>query len=152
MKRIVQMILLGLGTLLPVCAAESSISPEHQVILKGDWTPTKEQTEKALAAAITLVRQTAAQPAGTSPGEKYQRECAGKIAEGMAKYAVQFIGQTRNGKKFIHCSFFPGDYLQDVPYWKDQEVMVDDGGYSFWQVDYDPETGKCGKLRINGMG
>jgi len=152
MKRIVLIILVGLGIMLPIHAGENPIPPEHQAILKGEWTPTKEQTEKALAAVIVLVRQTATQPAGTSPAEKYQVEGAKTFAGKMATYAVQFTGQTRKGQRVIHCSFFPTAEFKYFTNWKELSVMVEDGGYGFWQVDYDSETGKCGELQINGMG
>jgi len=152
MKQWVMMILWAAGSVLPLCAGENPIPAEHQAILKGEWTPTKEQTDKALAAAIALVRQTAAQPAGTSPAEKYHVEGAKKIGEGMTTYAVQFTGQIRKGRKVISCSFFPTAEFKYFTNWKELSVVVEDGGYGFWQVDYDPETGKCGELQINGMG
>ena len=153
--RLTILILFGIFSLVPVCAGEEpdSIPPENQVILKGQWTPTKEQTERALAAATALVRQIAAQPTGKTFAEKYKIEGAAKISKEMRKYFVQFIGQIRNGKKVVFCNFFRTDlWKYSFPDWKESEVMVDDGGYSYWQVDYDPETGKCGELRINGPG
>jgi len=152
MKQIALMILLGPGALLPLSAGENPIPAEHQTILQGEWTPTKEQTDKALSAAIILVRQTAAQPAGTSAAEKYQVEGAKAISHEMATYAVQFTGQTRKGQKVIHCSFFPTAEFKYFTNWKELSVMVEDGGYGFWQIDYDPATGKCGELQINGRG
>jgi hypothetical protein len=151
MIRLAMIILFGVIGHLPVSAGEESesIPPEHQVILKGQWTPTKDQTEKALMATAIFVRKIASQPAGKTFAENYKIGGAAKISRQMATYVVQFIGKVRNGKKVIFCSFFATVELKNFSRWKESEPMVDGGGYDFWQVYYDPETEKCDDFQVN---
>ena len=150
--RFLCLLLLGLTTALPLAAGEpNTIPPEHQVILKGDWQPTTEQTQKALAAAEELIRKNAAKaPASTFPA-KYEIDGAKEISRNLAKYGVQFLGKVQNGKRIVHCSFFPAmDLNREFPTWRTQEVYVLDGGFWFWRVDYDPATESCDNYQHNG--
>lgn len=132
---------------LPACAAESPIPQEHQTILKGDWTPTQHQTDKALAAAVEYVHQVVARNNGRNLAEKMQVFQAKQISEGMKQYYVQFIGQTPRGVKIIFCNFISGPDSD----WKKSLVVFYDGGSGYWQIDYNPETGKCRNFDINGL-
>ena len=59
----------------------------------------------------------------------------------------------RDGKKYIWCNFFPvprkgqEDTFKD---WKRQEITMHDGGFRYWQIEYDPKTGKCHNFNSNG--
>jgi hypothetical protein len=145
---LILMIAIGMN----LAKAGNAIPAEHQVILQGDWIPTKEQTQAALSAAVVAVEKAAAGPAGTTIVEKYEVEAATKISQNMENYAVQFIGQMVDSKKVIFCDFFPSASLKDTSYWRESLVRVEDGGYNYWQIVYDPETGKCGEPQINGPG
>jgi len=78
--------------------------------------------------------------------KEYQKREIGKILENTKNYRVQFIGVLHEGKKVIRCNFFPSPRngeKDEFPRWKQQRVEVKDGGFWFWQIDYDPDTGKC---------
>jgi len=125
---------------------EADIPEANRVILKsGSWIPTAEQTQKALASIETFLGH---------PGvlREYDLREIKKILGNSRNYRVQFIGVTRKGRKVIECNFFPaaGKEKDWFPYWQKHQVEVDDGGFYFWQMEYDPETGKCSKFSSNG--
>jgi len=35
-------------------------------------------------------------------------------------------------------------------WWQKEKVKVDDGGFWFWQIYYDPSTDKCSDFHSNG--
>ncbi|PWU18394.1 MAG: hypothetical protein C5B50_09405 [Verrucomicrobia bacterium] len=133
-------------TVLQACAhagIETDMPSTNRVILKsGDWKPSETETQKALAAVGTFL---------VEPNLKHQNEIA-KILGNLKNYRVQFVGVTRGGRKFIWCNFFParGNGEDDFPYWKRQKVEVMDGGFWFWHIDFDPNTGKCMNFASNG--
>jgi hypothetical protein len=133
-----------------VCAhagIETDIPPTNRVVLKsGAWTPTPEQTQKALLSIQTFLNQ-------TDTTNSWKNAEIKKIRANTKNYRVQFIGILHDGKRVVWCNFFParGDGSDDeFQYWKQQEVRVDDGGYGFWQIDYDPDTDRCSEFASNG--
>lgn len=130
-----------------VAGLATDIAQTNQVILSaGSWKPSLEETQKALAAIQVFLDK----PSSTNDWTKSEIK---KIREHTKKYRVQFMGVVREGRRVIWCNFFPAprkdekDHFQE---WKQQEIMVDDGGFWFWQIDYDPSTGKCSKFTSNG--
>lgn len=83
----------------------------------------------------------------------FQKEEIKKILKQINHYRVQYLGVYIDGKKRIWCNFFPvpednsEDYLK---FWKSEVVLVFDGGYYFWQIEYDVETQKCLNFISNG--
>jgi hypothetical protein len=135
---------------LPAIGADQPIITK-QTTLHGQWQPTSKDTTNALEAAITLVRKTAEQPEGSSWPMKYKFDAARKISNDFSRYAVQFIGKIDHGKKIIVCNFFPVAGIEsEFKYWKTSQVAVMDGGSSFWNIEYDSQTGMCRNLQING--
>jgi len=134
----------------PVCTfagIEADIPLTNRVVLKsGAWTPTPEQPQKALSSIrpfLNLASKTNAQ----------QRTEIQKILANMKNYRVQFIGVVRDGRKVMLCNFFPAPEAggkDERPYWKRDQIMVDDGGFQYWQIYYDPNTDKCFDFASNG--
>lgn len=123
---------------------DTNIPPENQVILRGVWTPTPEQTTKTLRVIQTFLEN----PKGLSAWQQAEIK---KILVNSSRYRVQFKGVLEKNRKIIRCNFFPANGgKDDFPYWKKQEVIVDDGGFWFWQIDYDVQQGECLNFSSNG--
>lgn len=125
---------------------ETDIPSTNRVILKSEsWTPTADQTQKALVSVQSFLSK----PATTNA---YQLGEIKKILANGKNYRVQFVGMIRDGRKVIWCNFFPAanvgkDEFQD---WQKARIMVDDGGYYYWEIEYDPATDKCSSFSSNG--
>jgi hypothetical protein len=127
-------------------AGSLSIPIENRVILQSDfpknstWIPTEEQTNIALGNILEFINN----PNGV---DDWQKSEIGKIKSNIALFKVQFIGIESEGKKRIWCNFFRGEGFD---YWKKGIVFVLDGGFWFWQIEYDLETGTCMNFNSNG--
>jgi len=79
-----------------------------------------------------------------------------EILKHRKQYRVQFLGLYRDGRKVIHCNFFPIRFPEekqdDAAYWKREIVEVMDGGFWYWRIDYDPQTGRSSNFLVNGYG
>ena len=125
------------------CFAEagpiSRIPAEDRVILKGAWTPTADQTQKALEAVERSLQASVSETA-------YNRESLLKIHSGKYDYRVQFKGERKDGRDFISCTFFLPSVIElhGKPFlnWRETGVMVYDAGYEFWWDRYYPDTGR----------
>jgi hypothetical protein len=134
--------------LVPICvfAQTGHIAPDNMVILESDyphkstWSPTEEQAQEALLKIYEFINN----PSNLSDWQK--REIEG-IKKNLSSYKVQFIGIEIEGEKRIWCNFFTGDSFD---YWEDNVVMVHDGGFWFWQIQYVLETGECINFISNG--
>jgi hypothetical protein len=125
---------------------ENDIPPKNRVILKpGDWIPNPEQTQKALFSIQSFLNQ----PKKTSSWENAEIK---KILANTKRYRVQFVGVVHDGKKVIWCNFFPAlDKGEDeFKFWKKEKVEVEDGGFGFWQIYYDPSADHCSGFASNG--
>jgi hypothetical protein len=63
-------------------------------------------------------------------------------------YYLQYAGIVVGGKKYIYINAFSG--MKEVPRWREQPVIVCDGGDGFWGVMYEVEGGKFVELAVNG--
>ena len=133
---------------IPICAFAQAgqIAPDNMVILttdypcKSTWTPTDDDVQKALLKIYEFIDN----PSGANDLEN--KEII-KIKNKFSSYKVQFVGVEINGEKRIWCNFFCSDSFD---YWKKNVVIVDDGGFCFWQIEYDYKTGKCINFISNG--
>jgi hypothetical protein len=130
-----------------VADQSTDFAQANQVILSsGRWKPSFEETQKALAAIQAFLEN----PTSTNDWTKIEIK---KIREHAKEYRVQFMGGVREGRRVIWCNFFPAprkDEKDRFQEWKQLEILVDDGGFWFWQIDYDPSTGKCSNFTSNG--
>ena len=155
MKKITSTILILF--LFPVyCLADSAIPKENQVILeigsdylpyKEIWKPSVDDTQKALVAIYAFLRNPKKESIHFPDNYEFAHSEIKNIHENLSKYNVQFIGIISNGKKRIYCNFLPSRFGDD---WKNDFVFVFDGGFWFWQIEYDIETGKCLNFQSNG--
>jgi len=127
----------------------SDIPQANRVILtSGAWTPSVEQTQKALIAIQSFLERP------TPGGDQRSKGEIKDIIENTKSYRVQFVGLIRLKRRVIWCNFFPvprageKDEFED---WKHTVIEVNDGGYRYWQIDYDPGTGKCLHFWANGI-
>jgi len=125
---------------------ETDIPVTNRVILKSEsWTPTADQAQKALASMHSFLSK----PATTN---EYQLREIKKILANSRNYRVQFVGMIRDGRKIIWCNFFPaaGEGKDEFQDWRKERVEVEDGGFYYWKIEYDPATGECSKFYPNG--
>lgn len=131
--------------------ADNIISQENQIILKNksekygpkiEWVPSQAQTAKALAAIYSFIKN-------NPYADKFNPEWKITI-ERMPYYRVQFLGIMVEGRKIIHCNFYPKN--KGVNYFRNDYVFVYDGGTSFWRIDYDIEKDICLNFEVNGNG
>ncbi|MBU1693738.1 MAG: hypothetical protein KJ726_09005 [Verrucomicrobia bacterium] len=146
MKTSAIIILFGVLASLSRAGVIAEIPPVQQVILPGVWTPSPEETGRALQAAQAFLQNPEGRNAWT------QKQVGDILAHGSV-YRVQFIGLDEEGRRIIRCNFFPAGREGEperFPDWKEQVVEVLDGGFWFWQIDYDVESGACRNLSVNG--
>jgi hypothetical protein len=127
-------------------AIGGKISEQNQTIIQTDyptkstWLPTKEQTSRSLNAIFKFLEK----PENVSAWQKIEIE---KIKQNLSEYSVQFTGIELNGKKRIWCNFFHTGASRN---WKEEVVLIKDGGFWYWTIEYDLETGNCINFRSNG--
>lgn len=138
---------------LPFCFAQSTIPENNRAVLtkKSEymphnpaWNPSAKEADEAISAAFNFLYN-------ADENKKYSGYLQGemmRIRMNFASYRVQLVGIMVDGKKRIHCNFFPAD--EGANYWRESYVMVSDGGYNFWRIDYDMETKKCVNFESNG--
>ena len=64
------------------------------------------------------------------------------------KYSVQLFTRTEENKNIVYLNFFILDYKED--YFYTEEVIVFDGGTSFWNIKYDIQNDNFYNIWING--
>ena len=146
---IVLTLLLGL---MPYCAygEKPFLSKENQTILRveqEDWDITENDTQKAMTAIVDFLLHP----------EDYENPIIAdtidfkievkKILDNFENYKVQFWPRIENGMKIIYCNFF---HFSNCPEWKTRPVIVSDGGYYFWKIQYNVDTNKCFNFLVNG--
>jgi hypothetical protein len=65
------------------------------------------------------------------------------------QYFRQYIAVIRKGRKLIYINAFCHDF--PVSCWRQQLVLINDGGSCCWQALYDPVKSEFSALRINGV-
>ena len=118
------------------------------IAVDGFWTPSDDEVKRAEARIVeTLIRsQWAPEALGDLDPERrawYAREVGG-ILENLDGYDVQVAGIVVDGRRRIVASFHPPRYASED--W----VIVDDGGNSFWRIQYDLEDDCCLDFDCNG--
>ena len=71
-------------------------------------------------------------------------------------YVRQYAGLVQGGHKIIYVNGFYAGLPRDMPpdrklNWREQPVIVCDGGASFFGVEYDPQAKTFANLAFNGM-
>lgn len=105
---------------------------------------TKEEGYTALQSTLDFLKKSRSNPDLT----KYQKNEIRNILKNIDNYNVQILGFVRDNKKIIYLNFFPS--TDNFSYWREHFVFVFDGGYYFWQIEYDIEEKKCISFNSNG--
>jgi hypothetical protein len=78
----------------------------------------------------------------------------GKILDELVTYRRQYIGiVVDGGSRRILVNCFPGpsvDPSDFYAYWRQQPVLVLDGGFRYWRIQYDVDTGQFMEFDSNG--
>jgi len=69
------------------------------------------------------------------------------VWERLSEYQRQFIGLTRNGSHIIYGNYFCNNLGIN---WRQDLVIVDDGGDCYFQVEYNVDRGMFIMLMVNG--
>jgi hypothetical protein len=68
--------------------------------------------------------------------------------ERLEEYQRQYVGFMRDGSRLIYGNYFCKNFGID---WRQNIVMVDDGGDCYFQVEYDLDQGIFIMLMVNGV-
>lgn len=119
--------------------------------LGGTWTPSAEQ---ALAARDAAKRQVALDAHRRLPHSDRRWWLGLDYASDMLRewqaYRMQAYGVTVHGKRVVHLSFLTPDHPDDGG-WRRDLLIIGDGGYAFWDAEYDPSSGKILWWQTHGV-
>lgn len=77
-----------------------------------------------------------------------------KILDRLREYRRQVYGVIVDGRPMLYMSFLPGadwdEFGDGFADWRERTIAVSDGGFWFWAVLYDPETGDYTGLDLHG--
>ena len=125
------------------------------------WTPTPDEIKKCEAQLRQALELGAQEPerldrwsVGKPQRRAYVAREIGEILVHYSEYRRQYVGiVTTNGAKRIVLSSFPGhrgageDGFSD---WRQRFVVVHDGGFWYWRIQYEPESGQYLDFDSNG--
>jgi len=74
----------------------------------------------------------------------------GKWIAELGVYKRQYVGYTERGKRRIFVNSFCEQFWKREESWRDQLVIVFDGGPCFHSVHYDTSSSQFDRLQING--
>ncbi len=125
---------------------------KHSFILfydlgKKRWTPSEQHVQKAEFILTQCIQQRML----SSEGDEIDQEKIDFIYEHLNDYKRQYFGITEYGSKKMWIQLFL-DEDNDFPGWKDSELMVNDGGESFFNTKINLEAQGCEDFSINGRG
>ena len=110
----------------------------------GFWEPTIDDISRA----EKCLRQFLVSAENDTQLDAYQKENAAFILKNLEEYRRQYVGIVVDGEKRIWCnSFF---FKESFSEWKRLPVDVDDGGRSFWQIEYVVLKDECINFYVHG--
>ena len=104
--------------------------------LGGYWTPTEDDIPTLEGKLESFLRQNA---------ESFRRQPS--VWEQLFSYKRQYVGVIINEKQIIFGNFF---CTEPGVKWREEWVLVMDGGDCFFQLQFDVESGTFTKLTVNG--
>ena len=102
----------------------------------GFWTPSTDDVLKLEERIVEYLRQNSGQFSHQPP-----------VWERLDEYRRQYIGYEIGGKRIIYGNFFCSYEGKD---WRQEFLVVLDGGECYFQVEYDIESGMFITLLVNG--
>ena len=104
------------------------------------WTPLLDDVMK-------LERQLPAFLRREGQAGRLHNEKPAPLWKRVAGYKRQYFGLVEKGRSIVYANFFCNGLGTD---WQRRPVDVDDGGDCYFQVRYDPHTGRFFDLSVNG--
>ena len=124
----------------------TNIPSEHQVILKEDWLPTREQTQRALG----QIQKYLEHPRKGYRSDPNSMQAIREIFSHPTEYHVQFIGRyPKRGRKAIFCNFLTLDSPREIAVSRKEWFWATDGGSDFWHIWYEPDKDECSGFTPN---
>ncbi|NIJ18380.1 hypothetical protein FHS95_000049 [Sphingomonas naasensis] len=117
--------------MLEQCARSTPVAGE------AGWKPQAgdiARLEAALPAALARIR--AAHP--------------GALDGAPARWIRQYVGIVRGGRRYVYGNFAPGGEMFGKDRWRDEPLIVCDGGVGFFGAEFDVEIGNFTHLDFNG--
>jgi len=150
-----------LGAIVPE-GRDSSKLRFLQISSSGYWTPTPESVAKLEDKLKSALERGQQKPEMlVQPGKHSAKELAyvageiGSVLENLPSFRRQYVGLImKDGTRRILVNAFPGaeKERERFPYWRQGIVWVDDGGFWYWRIQYDLETGTFSHFDSNGYG
>ena len=126
----------------------------------GFWMPSEadiDALESRLRAALEAASSNPEQLDPESATDPVRREYVSgeivKILEHLPEYRRQYLGIRLAESQRVWVYFFPGepkDREDPYDYWLERWVMVLDGGFWYWSIQFDPSTGNFVEFYSNG--
>jgi len=128
--------------------------------VSGYWTPSALDVEELESKLQAFLKRAQADPTIASPwirkhperGQFVSREIK-SILEHYSRFRRQYVGVVVSGSKRVFVNCFPGpreDGQDSHDYWHRTFVLVSDGGFWYWNVQYDVDTKEFVSFRSNG--
>lgn len=109
------------------------------------FTPTAAEVRECEAGLRRFLERTAADPSTNawSAGE------IRKILPNLGLYRRQYAGVIVEGRRRVLVNAFRKD-PEDTSYWLESLLVICDGGFWYWQVQYDPASKRYAEFCSNG--
>jgi len=104
------------------------------------WTPEIADVLKMERRLPAFLRHERKPPRGAAAGRQ-------PLWKRVASYKRQYFGLVRQGRWIVRANFFCDAAGKD---WRREPVVGKDGGDCYFQVEYDPKTGRFSDLTVNG--
>lgn len=110
----------------------------------GFWTPTSDEIDNVEKDVIEFLSGPTSE--NIDNGGMYPR-VKSNILDSISNYKCQYIGIYRKKEKLILCNYFhENGYIND---WKNNWVIVMDGGYWYWGLRYNFNTKTIEAVVVN---
>ena len=150
-----------IGAIFPASrGSEAGIPRWPGETIEGYWTPTSEEIagiEAALGPAMNAAANDPTSVLGPRRNAQQNRDWAqrqiGSIVQNLDRYGRQYVGIRINGSKriFISCFHLTRNGPREEPaYWRTGFVVVNDGGFWYWRIQYDVEKKRFLEFDSNG--
>jgi hypothetical protein len=124
------------------------------------WRPSEDDVSRAEArirevfSSNPIPLQALVGTIALSPEQRgYELREIAKIVAHFGEYRRQYMGVVVSGRRRVLCNFFMKE-PEDRPFigdrWRCDWVAVDDGGFWYWQIQFDVEDDTCTEFRSNG--
>ncbi len=144
------------------------LPPGDKRKVEGNWDLDEKIVAKADAQAFAFIRQGRTDYAFAFPewakvaktdkdAAKREKDALNEVElvhRHLGDYLGQYFGYVIDGKRHIHCSYFDKN---EVAFFEkvgtdpsSRFIVVNDGGYHLWQINYDVNSDSCSNLQING--